>query len=68
MGAPAEEDLVNWGHHPDISTVPDQVMQKAAETDVTFVFSCQVDHLTWSRTNDMLRESHAAAAAAALMP
>ena len=45
VGAPAEEDLINWGHHPDVSTVPDQVMHKAAENDVTFVFSCQVDPL-----------------------
>lgn len=42
VGAPAEEDLSNWGHHPDVSTLPDTIMQKAAEDDVTFVFSCQV--------------------------
>lgn len=41
-GAPAEEDLKNWGHHPDISTVPDEIMQKSAADDVTFIFSCQV--------------------------
>jgi len=41
-GAPAEEDLSNWGHHPSVSTLPDDVMQKAAADDVSFVFSCQV--------------------------
>lgn len=44
-GAPAEEDLKNWGHHPDVSTVPDEIMQKSAGDDVTFIFSCQV----WTR-------------------
>lgn len=42
VGAPAEEDLKNWGHHPDVLTVPDDIMQKSAADDVTFIFSCQV--------------------------
>lgn len=42
VGAPAEEDLINWGHHPSVSTLPDDVMQKAAADDVSFIFSCQV--------------------------
>ena len=42
VGAPAEEDLSNWGHHPDVSTLPDDIMKQAAGEDVTFVFSCQV--------------------------
>lgn len=42
VGAPAEEDLSNWGHHPDVSTLPDDIMKQAAGDDVTFVFSCQV--------------------------
>lgn len=53
-GAPAEEDLKNWGHHPDVSTVPDDIMQKSAQNDVTFIFSCQVgpahSSMTWLRT------------------
>lgn len=42
VGAPAEEDLSNWGHHPDVSTLPDDIMKEVAGEDVTFVFSCQV--------------------------
>ncbi len=41
MGAPAEEDLVAWGHHRDVSTVPDAVMQRMDPGIVSFVFSCK---------------------------
>lgn len=43
VGAPAEEDLQNWGHHSCADTVPDAVMQKVAGDDVSFIFSCKVD-------------------------
>ena len=41
VGAPAEEDLVAWGHHRDLSTVPDAVMQRMDPAIVSFVFSCK---------------------------
>ncbi len=46
IGAPAEEDLKSWGHHSscsgDWSTVPDPLFARAAGSDVTFVFTCEV--------------------------
>ncbi|KAG7670478.1 hypothetical protein Ndes2526B_g00232 [Nannochloris sp. 'desiccata'] len=42
-GNPKEEDLAAWGHHSDPTTVPDDLMQLTGGSDVTFVFSCQVD-------------------------
>lgn len=45
VGAPAEEDLQNWGHHSSTSTVPDAVLQSIGQQHpdlVTFVFSCEV--------------------------
>ena len=42
-GAPLEEDLAGWAHHPTLATLPDEVMQRAGGDDVSFVFSCRVD-------------------------
>jgi hypothetical protein len=41
MGAPAEDELVSWGHHRDVGTVPDAVMQRMDPGIVSFVFSCK---------------------------
>jgi hypothetical protein len=43
IGAPAEEDIKNWGQHSAVATVPDPVMHKAAGEEVSFVFTCQVE-------------------------
>ena len=59
VGAPAEEDLSNWGHHPDVSTLPDDIMKEAAGEDVTFVFSCQV----CPQLHDQLAQSECSVAA-----
>ena len=42
-GAPLEEDLAEWAHHPTLKTLPDEVMQRAGGDDVSFVFACRVD-------------------------
>ncbi len=42
MGEPAEEDLASWGHHPTPDTVPDALMARVAQPDVSFIFSCRV--------------------------
>lgn len=42
VGEPAEEDLASWGHHPTPDTVPDAVMARVAQPDVSFIFSCRV--------------------------
>ena len=42
-GTPKEEDLERWGHHSDPTTVPDDCMRLCGGSDVTFVFSCQVE-------------------------
>jgi len=55
VGAPAEEDLKNWGHHSTLATVPDAVMQKAAGDSVSFVFTCQVRHWTTPPTIHVFR-------------
>lgn len=39
---PAEEDLKSWGHHSDVSSVPDQVVQRLGNNHISFVFSCKV--------------------------
>jgi len=41
-GKPAEDDLSNWSHNPDISTVKDEIMRKAGQGVVSFVFTCDV--------------------------
>ncbi|TYK13976.1 protein CHROMATIN REMODELING 25 isoform X1 [Cucumis melo var. makuwa] len=43
VGSPLEEDLANWGHHFDSTTVPDTILQASAGDEVTFIFSNQVD-------------------------
>ncbi|KAL2620529.1 hypothetical protein R1flu_000734 [Riccia fluitans] len=43
IGTPLEEDLKNWGHHSNSTTIPDALLQIAAGDDVTFAFTCQVD-------------------------
>ena len=45
VGAPAEEDLKNWGQHSGPGTVPDEILQRVGEElpgTITFVFTCQV--------------------------
>ena len=42
VGNPNEDDLQNWGHHSAAATVPDEVMQRIAGDDVSFVFTCEV--------------------------
>ncbi len=45
MGAPAEEDLKNWGQHTGSTSVPDEIMQRVGEDlpgAVSFIFTCQV--------------------------
>lgn len=42
VGAPAEEDLRQWGHHSSPATVPDTILARANADIVSFVFSCQV--------------------------
>ena len=49
VGAPAEEDLVAWGHHWDVCTVPDAVMQRMDPGIVSFVFSCKARTLAAAR-------------------
>ena len=41
-GDPGEENLKAWGHHRDLSSVPDALMQRMDPAIVSFVFSCQV--------------------------
>nr|DAD41242.1 TPA_asm: hypothetical protein HUJ06_015565 [Nelumbo nucifera] len=43
LGAPLEEDLESWGHHPFPMSVPDAIFQCSAGDEVTFVFTNQVD-------------------------
>ncbi|KAG6600328.1 Protein CHROMATIN REMODELING 25, partial [Cucurbita argyrosperma subsp. sororia] len=43
VGSPLEEDLANWGHHFNSTTVPDTILQASAGDEVTFVFSNQID-------------------------
>ncbi|DBA95427.1 TPA: DNA-dependent ATPase protein rad54 [Trebouxia sp. C0006] len=64
VGAPAEEDLSNWGHHPTVSTLPDDVMQKAAEDDVSFIFSCQIAGMKLETDNAPPVQRHSAPSAA----
>ncbi|KAK9750001.1 hypothetical protein RND81_02G165200 [Saponaria officinalis] len=42
VGAPLEEDLLNWGHHFKPTSVPDVLFQASAGDDVTFVFTNQI--------------------------
>ncbi len=49
VGEPAEEDLKNWAHHHSLEHLPDQVMQKSAGNDVSFVFSCDIDGQDFSK-------------------
>ena len=44
VGAPAEEDLKNWGQHLGTATVPDAILREvgaALPGFVSFVFTCQ---------------------------
>lgn len=44
-GAPAEEDLKNWGQHSGSATVPDKILQQVGEElpgTISFVFTCKV--------------------------
>ena len=44
-GAPAEEDLKNWGQHTGAASVPDEIMQRIGDElpgIISFVFTCQV--------------------------
>ena len=56
VGAPTEEDLMNWGQHTGPSTVADEVMQRVGAElpgTISFVFSCQVanaEHIHQSQT------------------
>ncbi|KAK3286246.1 DNA-dependent ATPase protein rad54 [Cymbomonas tetramitiformis] len=43
VGAPADEALKQWGHHFTLDTVPDPVLQQVGKSEVTFVFTCEVD-------------------------
>ncbi|KAH7679573.1 DNA helicase protein [Dioscorea alata] len=43
LGSPLEEDLASWGHHFNLSTVPDLILQASAGDEVSFVFTNQVD-------------------------
>ncbi|XP_065872787.1 protein CHROMATIN REMODELING 25 isoform X2 [Euphorbia lathyris] len=43
VGTPLEEDLCNWGHHFQSTSVPDSILQASAGDEVTFVFTNQVD-------------------------
>ncbi|XP_039006863.1 protein CHROMATIN REMODELING 25-like [Hibiscus syriacus] len=43
VGGPLEEDLVSWGHHFHLESVPDAILQASAGDEVTFVFTNQVD-------------------------
>eukprot|EP00195_Chlamydomonas_chlamydogama_P012357 CAMPEP_0202906302 /NCGR_PEP_ID=MMETSP1392-20130828/38231_1 /ASSEMBLY_ACC=CAM_ASM_000868 /TAXON_ID=225041 /ORGANISM="Chlamydomonas chlamydogama, Strain SAG 11-48b" /LENGTH=1035 /DNA_ID=CAMNT_0049594745 /DNA_START=120 /DNA_END=3227 /DNA_ORIENTATION=+ len=43
VGAPTEEDLKNWGHHSSAATLPDAVMMRVADPEVSFIFTCEVD-------------------------
>jgi len=47
VGAPAEEDLKNWGQHTGSASVPDEIMRRVGEDlpgTVSFIFTCQVWH------------------------
>ena len=42
-GKPAEDDLINWAHHPEIDTVNDDILKKTGDGIVSFVFTCDVE-------------------------
>lgn len=39
LGSPLEEDLASWGHHFNLSTVPDLILQASAGDEVLSYFS-----------------------------
>ncbi|GAX75378.1 hypothetical protein CEUSTIGMA_g2822.t1 [Chlamydomonas eustigma] len=41
-GSPSEDDLQGWGHHSNVCTVPDLIMQRVAGEDVSFIFTCEI--------------------------
>jgi DNA repair and recombination RAD54-like protein len=40
--APAEDDLVRWGHHTSVDTLQDDILKRASQGMVSFVFELEI--------------------------
>jgi hypothetical protein len=62
---PAEEDLQRWSHHHGCDTVDDEVLRKAGQGLVSFVFGLEVegkDLAIFAQEDEEKRKQAAAAA------